>query len=46
LSNDAVMAHPTTRFQCDLCRRYNNTMNEFVKHLTDKHKYIQKLHYL
>ena len=38
LSNDAIMVHPNTRFQCGLCRRYFVNMDEFVKHMTDKHK--------
>ena len=38
LSNDALMIHPNTRFQCGLCRRYHSNINEFVKHITEKHK--------
>jgi len=38
LSNDALMVHPNTRFQCGLCRRYHVNMNDFVKHMTEKHK--------
>jgi hypothetical protein len=38
LSNDALMIHPNTRFQCGICRRYLSNINDFVKHITEKHK--------
>ena len=26
------------RFQCGLCRRYQSNVDEFIKHITEKHR--------
>ncbi len=27
-----------SRFQCGLCRRYQSNVDEFIKHITEKHR--------
>ncbi|CAF3961928.1 unnamed protein product, partial [Rotaria sp. Silwood2] len=38
LSNDALLSNPNTKFQCGLCRRYQSNVDEFIKHITEKHR--------
>ncbi|CAF4637620.1 unnamed protein product, partial [Rotaria magnacalcarata] len=30
--------NPLFRFQCGLCRRYQSNVDEFIKHITEKHR--------
>lgn len=38
LSNDSVIVNPNTKFQCGSCRSFLDNVNDFIRHMNDKHK--------
>ncbi len=34
----SIVCFSFIRFQCGLCRRYQSNVDEFIKHITEKHR--------